>query len=328
MLVVAELLAAQEGLALPDRAGAAVPGRRHDVRHPARLRRHRPGERPAAALAAQLVGRRGPDRDATDQPRTSAPPPTSCRSAKVSVASVGPAPQRPAHRARRRRPPRRATASWSACVGASGCGKSTLLSIIGGLDQADDGRGPRRRRPRGRARAPTAAWCSRATRCSRGRSVADNIGFGLEVGALAEGAAARAGRGAARDHGAHRVRRRPARGALGRHAPARRHRPGARPRARRAAARRAVRRPRRRRPSAHLQDFLLDVWQRTRRHDPHGHPRRRGGVYLVEPHLRHVRPPRPHRRRDRRPVRPRRGPSVKRDPRFLDLADDLLDRIA
>jgi ABC-type nitrate/sulfonate/bicarbonate transport system ATPase subunit len=55
------------------------------------------------------------------------------------------------------------------CVlGPSGCGKSTLLAAIAGLPQARarphrDGR----QADRG-SRAPTAAWCSRNTRCCRG----------------------------------------------------------------------------------------------------------------------------------------------------------------
>ena len=70
--------------------------------------------------------------------------------------------------ARRRDGRDRRTAHFACIVGASGCGKSTLLNIMAGLDAA---------RPRARSRsasgqwrvpAPTAAWCSRATRSSRG----------------------------------------------------------------------------------------------------------------------------------------------------------------
>jgi hypothetical protein len=100
-------------------------------------------------------------------------------------------------RARRRAPlPRRATRraptlalqatdldvadnDFITILGPSGCGKSTLLRIVAGLDHAD-----------GRARccstaaritgpAPTAAWCSRATRCSPGSRCCDNVCFGL-----------------------------------------------------------------------------------------------------------------------------------------------------
>jgi ABC-type multidrug transport system fused ATPase/permease subunit len=83
------------------------------------------------------------------------------------------------HRARRRAPLRRRTLALQATdldvaendfitiLGPSGCGKSTLLRIVAGLDTQTagevllDGR-------RIAAPAPTAAWCSRATRCSPG----------------------------------------------------------------------------------------------------------------------------------------------------------------
>ena len=63
---------------------------------------------------------------------------------------------------------------------------------------ADRRRGARRRRAWSSGPAPTAAWCSRATRCTRGRPSPTNIAFGLEVGPLAAGQAPGAGRRAAR----------------------------------------------------------------------------------------------------------------------------------
>jgi ABC-type nitrate/sulfonate/bicarbonate transport system ATPase subunit len=48
-------------------------------------------------------------------------------------------------------------------LGPSGCGKSTLLRIVAGLDRPTAGEVQLDGR-RIEARAPTAAWCSRATR--------------------------------------------------------------------------------------------------------------------------------------------------------------------
>jgi ABC-type glutathione transport system ATPase component len=53
-------------------------------------------------------------------------------------------------------------------LGPSGCGKSTLLRIVAGLDTQTAGRGACSTAAASTARAPTAAWCSRATRCSPG----------------------------------------------------------------------------------------------------------------------------------------------------------------
>ncbi len=53
-------------------------------------------------------------------------------------------------------------------VGPSGCGKTTFLRIVAGLEPATSGDHPARRPAAARARAATAASCSRTTACCRG----------------------------------------------------------------------------------------------------------------------------------------------------------------
>jgi ABC-type nitrate/sulfonate/bicarbonate transport system ATPase subunit len=69
-------------------------------------------------------------------------------------------------------------------LGPSGCGKSTLLRIVAGLDRPTPARccstAGASRRP-----APTAAWCSRATRSFPWLTVLDNVCFGLRERGLA-----------------------------------------------------------------------------------------------------------------------------------------------
>ncbi len=77
------------------------------------------------------------------------------------------------------------------------------------------------------------------------KSVRRNISFGLECAGWPKVERRRAGRGAGRDHEPRAGRRPPAGPALRRHAPAGRHRPGPRPAARHPPARRALRGPRR-----------------------------------------------------------------------------------
>ena len=67
---------------------------------------------------------------------------------------------------------------FACIVGASGCGKSTLLNIMAGLMPPDRRHDRGRRARRWRGRAPTAGWCSRATRSSRGCACGENIEFG------------------------------------------------------------------------------------------------------------------------------------------------------
>ena len=177
------------GPGVPDRAGAALPGDRRDVRPADRLRRDRPGQRPVPAPAAQRASHRGPGRDRRRRPTTpidrgrrpARPSSWSTASSKVSAAAGAASSRSTASTCTS------TTASWSACSAPSGCGKSTLLIIIGGLEQPDDGRGARRRRPSWSARAPTGAWCSRRTRCSRGRPWPDNIALRPGVRRLAQG---------------------------------------------------------------------------------------------------------------------------------------------
>ena len=54
-------------------------------------------------------------------------------------------------------------------VGPSGCGKSTLIAAIAGFLKPVAGRARDERTADRAAPAPTAAWCSRNTRCCRGR---------------------------------------------------------------------------------------------------------------------------------------------------------------
>ena len=143
---------------------------------------------------------------------------------------------------------------------------------------------------------------------------------------MARGERRRAGRRAARHHGAHRVRRPPARSscpaacASGSPSPGR-----SRPSptcccstSRSARSTRSTKRA--------MQDFLLHGLAAHRRHDPDGHPRRRGGDLPRPAHLRAVAAPGPHRgRRSTCRSAPAAGPSVKRDPRFLDLRDEIED---
>ena len=73
-----------------------------------------------------------------------------------------------------------------------------------------------------------------------------------------------------------------------------------------------------------MQEFLLMVWQRTRRHDPLRHPRRRGGAFSWRTRI-YVLSSHPGRVIEdiERAVRRQSRPDVLRDPRFLDLRDEI-----
>ena len=138
---------------------------------------------------------------------------------------------------------------------------------------ADVGDGRDRRRAGRSAPVPTAAWCSRPTPSTRGGPWPRTSRSGSSACTCREGRAARAGAGAARHRRARQVRRPHARAAVGRHAPAGRHRARARARARRAAARRAVRRARRADRGARCRTSCSRVWRRTQLDDPVRDPR-------------------------------------------------------
>ena len=168
MLVIAELLAARGGPGLPGRAGAAHPQRRHDVRGPHHLRADRPRERPRPAAAAQahraVVGGE----------------PMMKGLVVDDVSKEFPA--------GRRTPPIVALdgidlhvedGELVCIVGASGCGKSTLLRIVGGLDTATSGEvrvdgdvvvGP----------GPDRGMVFQGYSLFPWRTVSENIAFGLE----------------------------------------------------------------------------------------------------------------------------------------------------
>ena len=239
MLVVAELLAAQEGLAFRIVRAQRFRGRRHDVRPADRVRRHRPRQRPAAAPAALVVA----VGQAVSARRRERPREAACVDARDAKFVR----------------PRPATHRWRLDgVSMDGRHAGELVCLLGlvGLRQVDAAehhrrarRGDRRRgarRRRAGRRAGRRSWHGvpglLAVPVAHGRRE-HRLRAGGRRGRA--GSAPGAGQRAARDHGPHRVRRQAAPRAVGRHAPARRHRPGAGPGARRAAARRAVRRPRR-----------------------------------------------------------------------------------
>ncbi len=205
-----------------------------------------------------------------------------------------------------------------ALVGPSGCGKSTLLELVGrarGTQRAAGSPSPagtdaRRaaRRLRLHAAARAAAALAAGDRQRRARAAA-----GGQLGARRAadgGTAVRAPR-------ARRLRARLARGALRRHAPARRLRPHPADRQGDAAARRALRRARRDHPRRPAE--LAARGARRRAADRAArHPRRRGGAVRRRPRRRPLAAARARRlgraraggRSGRRPTAPRSSPRL------------------
>ena len=79
----------------------------------------------------------------------------------------------------------------------------------------------------------------------------------------------------------------------------------------------------------HMQDFLLTRLAADGHDHPDGHPRRRGGASTCRSRI-YVMAARPGRIADEIdvPFGASRGPTIKRDPRFLDLRDELGDLLA
>ena len=131
-------------------------------------------------------------------------------------------------------------------LGPSGCGKTTTLRMIAGFEQPTEGE----IRLEGDDVSQVPPYKRNVNTVFQQyalfphMTVWDNVAFGLKAKKVAEGRDREAGRRAARDRAARRLRRPQARAALRRPAAARRAGPGARELPERAAARRAARRAR------------------------------------------------------------------------------------
>ena len=217
-----------------------------------RVRRPRPARRDRADPAYAAVAGRG------RRMTTARPQPPDCRR---------PAPRRPSCDRRRRQALRRPAAGrhgprvrstsrsaqgeFVSLIGPSGCGKSTLLRLIGDLTDADDRRDPGQRQagapgapgPRLRDGLPGAGAHGLADRREERRAAARD--HGLRAGRAERGARPRCWISWSCG-----VRRPAPVAAVGRHAAARRDRPGPRLRPEAAAHGRAVRRARRDDPRA------------------------------------------------------------------------------
>ena len=120
-----------------------------------------------------------------------------------------------------------AAGEFVSLIGPSGCGKSTLLRLVANLIEPTDGHASLvNGKPAEPARLDQDYGIAfQQAGLLEWRTVAGNVELPLELHGRRQGAAARAGAGAARARRAGRLRRAPPVPAVGRHAAARRHRP-------------------------------------------------------------------------------------------------------
>ena len=206
-------------------------------------------------------------------------------------------------------------------IGPSGCGKSTLLRLIGDLTPPTtrDDRRSTASRPRRARLDRDYGMVFQAPVLMDWRTVAKNIELPLEIMGYPADERAPPGGRPAQARRARGVRRPPSLAALGRHAAARRHRPGPVVRPEAAAHGRAVRGARRDDPRAderRADEHLAADRDDDRVRDPQ-HPR--GGL-PVDPRRRHVRAARAGSRRSSTSICPPSGRSrPARSERYFEL---------
>ena len=196
------------------------------------------------------------------------------------------------------RRPRRGAASTSTCrsragefvslIGPSGCGKSTLLRIVGDLTSPTTGTVTVNGKAAPQARLDRDyGMVFQAPILFDWRTVQANVELPLEINGTPKAERTRRGRGQPATRRADRLRRPLPVAAVGRHAAARRHRPGAGRRPGDPADGRAVRRARRDDPRADEPRAAQDLG--ADRHDGHVRdPLDRGGRLPLDPGRRHV----------------------------------------